>query len=98
MNKTETPNNIKYIGKIPVKLSGARGWIQPGQTLSLPEKVVNNLVWDKENWIRNELDEIPKPEPINPLMGDFTSSQEGDPPAGESPGEDKKKRSKKEAK
>jgi hypothetical protein len=98
MNKTEPPN-IKYIGKIPVRLCGVRGEIQPGQVLLLPEKIVNNLLWDEKNWKRIEQqDEIPEPELINPLMGDFTSSQEGDPPAGESPGEDKKKRSKKEAK
>jgi hypothetical protein len=80
--------NIQYIGKIPVKLSGTRGEIQPGQTLTLPEKIVNNLILDKENWKRVEQDESTEPQ----------QPETNIPPAGESPGEDKKKRSKKEVK
>jgi hypothetical protein len=87
--------NIQYIGKIPVKLSGARGWIQPGQTLSLPEKIVNNLILDKENWKRIEQDESTEPQqPETNTSPTEDIPQQEEPPAGESPGEDKKKRRK----
>jgi len=44
--------NIKYIGKVPVKLANVQGWIKTGRSLHLPENIVNNLVLDKENWTR----------------------------------------------
>ena len=50
-------DNIKYVGKIPCKIPNLdTGVINPNQTLSLPQSMVDNLVLD-ENWER--IDETP---------------------------------------
>jgi len=92
MNKTQPPN-IKYIGKIPVRISGTPGEIHPHQTLYLPQKLVNNLLQDKENWTPDE----------TPQLKDDTPSSEEIPPEeefphSEEPPVEEKKKKKKEAK
>ena len=53
--------NIKYVGEIPCKIPSTDiGVINPNQSLSLPQSMVDNLVLDK-NWERVESDETPTP-------------------------------------
>lgn len=54
--------NIKYVGKIPCEIPSTDiGVINPNQSLSLPQSMVDNLVLDK-NWERVEsIDETPTP-------------------------------------
>lgn len=50
--KSLIPTNIKYIGKVKVRINGIRGDIQPGRILHIPEEMANNLLLDKDNWQR----------------------------------------------